>query len=204
MTDNNKNNNTRLRLTLKTGTPNTPITNKNIANKSSVQVTIKGRKKESTHTAQNSDQEITARFIAVAKSEQDSFLTETQFKTHEILKQNLKTQTAKTEPEQTIIEPQQNIQPETISIKPAEVWQENHNTKPEKPQENPSIKQEIVQPTISSTPPTIKEAEEKNNTTPQNQKNSINNFYQNNLDDFQIDAFDVRNKIKQSLQQSNK
>ena len=199
MTDNNKNNNTRLRLTLKTGTPNTPITNKNIANKSSVQVTIKGRKKESTHTTQNSDQEITARFIAVAKSEQDSFLTETQFKTHEILKQNLKTQPTKTESEQTIIEPKKNIEPETISIKPAETWQENHNTKPEKPQENQPIKQEIVQPIISSTPPTI--AEEK--TTPQNQKNSINNFYQNNLDDFQIDAFDVRNKIKQSLQQSN-
>ena len=95
MTDNNKNNNTRLRLTLKTGTQNTPITNKNIANKSSVQVTIKGRKKEATHTTQNSDKEITARFIAVAKSEQDSFLTETQYKTHEILKQNLKTQPTK-------------------------------------------------------------------------------------------------------------
>ncbi len=203
MTDNNKNNNTRLRLTLKTGTQNTPITNKNIANKSSVQVTIKGRKKESTHTTQNSDKEITARFIAVAKSEQDSFLTETQYKTHEILKQNLKTQTTKTELEKTTIEPQQNIQPKKISIKPAEFWQENHNTKPEKTQENQSIKQEIVKPIISSTQPATKEAEEKTNPTPQNQKNSINNFYQNNLDDFQIDAFDVRNKIKQSLQQSN-
>ena len=203
MTDNNKNNNTRLRLTLKTGTQNTPITNKNIANKSSVQVTIKGRKKESTHTTQNSDKEITARFIAVAKSEQDSFLTETQYKTHEILKQNLKTQPTKTELEKTTIEPQQNIQPKKISIKPAEFWQENHNTKPEKTQENQSIKQEIVKPIISSTQPATKEAEEKTNPTPQNQKNSINNFYQNNLDDFQIDAFDVRNKIKQSLQQSN-
>ena len=203
MTDNNKNNNTRLRLTLKTGTQNTPITNKNIANKSSVQVTIKGRKKEATHTTQNSDKEITARFIAVAKSEQDSFLTETQYKTHEILKQNLKTQPTKTELEKTTIEPQQNIQPEKISIKPAEFWQENHNTKPEKTQENQSIKQEIVKPIISSTQPATKEAEEKTNPTPQNQKNSINNFYQNNLEDFQIDAFDVRNKIKQSLQQSN-
>ena len=71
MTDNNKNNNTRLRLTLKNSPTNLPIANKNTAHKNSVQVTIKGRKKESQEIVNNSSKEIEARFLAIAKSQQN-------------------------------------------------------------------------------------------------------------------------------------
>jgi translation initiation factor IF-2 len=222
MTDNDKNNNTRLRLTLKNSPTNISVANKNIASKNSVQVTIKGRKKESIDAIQNSSKEIEARFIAVAKSQQDAILTENELKTHEILKQSLKKQQPQIEQvldtNQIINDLKKDVSSfETIkkdlpSFYAKEDLHENTNINYPNQLVKSVVESKNIPTTIADINSDINvknnklntsKTEENNKNQKQNKENLVNSFYQQNLDDFQIDAFDVRNKIKQSLQQSN-
>lgn len=203
MTDNNKNNNTRLRLTLKNSPTNLPIANKNTAHKNSVQVTIKGRKKESQEIVNNSSKEIEARFLAIAKSQQNDTLEEDKLTTQEIIKKSIKKQSFdKVESVKTSLElddsaSKQNIQPNFLQDSPKNPLSIsldsnniNQHNQEQKTTSDHHIKKNIQQD-LTQKP---QEAQ---------QNNLINDFYKHSLDDFQIDAFDVRNKIKQSLQQSN-
>ena len=207
MTDNNKNNNTRLRLTLKNSPANIPIANKNTVHKNSVQVTIKGRKKESQDVVNNSNKEIEAKFLAFAKNQQNDILEEEQLTTHEIIKKSIikqslnKLESSKTEPEIDNSAPKQNIQPNILPDSPKNplsISLDSNNMK-QGNQEQKTTTDHHIQTNISQDLSSKQPEVQKNH----QQNNLINDFYKHNLDDFQIDAFDVRNKIKQSLQQSN-
>jgi translation initiation factor IF-2 len=211
MTDNNKNNNTRLRLTLNknslTDSKQAELkqASKNNISNNSVQVTIKGsRKKESqTPQANYSINEIEARFLAAVNSKQNDTLEEDQLTTQEIIKKSIKKQSfnkvesVKIEPEIDNSLPKQNIQsnfsqpplqnPLTVSL-------DLNNTKQHNPEQKTTSDHHLKKNTQQDLSQKAQE-DQKNNL--------INDFYKHNLDDFQIDAFDVRNKIKQSLQQSN-
>ena len=210
MTDNNKNN-TRLTLTLKNSPANIPVANKNTVNKNSVQVTIKGRKKESQELVNNSSQEIEARFLAIAKSQQNDILESEQLTTHEILKKTIKKQSLdnqqsiKAEQKTDNFALKKDLQPNILQELPKNPLSKSldlNDAKPQK-QEPKNLLNENnklnIQPEISKKP----QEAQKNHQQNQQKNDLINDFYKHSLDDFQIDAFDVRNKIKQSLQQSN-
>ncbi len=167
MTDKDKQSPTRLKLTLKlpssSGSGN--ITQKNTENKkvsnSSVQVTIKGRKKEPKAESYESDnlskKELQERFRAVS----ESHTSDDEIKTHEILSK-INKETAK----QSKPKPVKKVE-EPIEEKPAEkiVEQKNEELLPEKPVE--VVKERESDPSYDS------------------------------------DIFDVRNKIKQSIEITN-
>ena len=211
MTDNNNKNNTRLTLTLKNSLANIPVANKNTVNKNSVQVTIKGRKKESQELVNNSSQEIEARFLAIAKSQQNDILESEQLTTHEILKKTIKKQSldnqqsVKAEQKTDNFAFKKDLQPNILQELPNNPLSKSldlNDAKPQK-QESKNLLNEDnklnIQPEISKKP----QEAQKNHQQNQQQNDLINDFYKHSLDDFQIDAFDVRNKIKQSLQQLN-
>ena len=211
MTDNNNKNNTRLTLTLKNSLANIPVANKNTVNKNSVQVTIKGRKKESQELVNNSGQEIEARFLAIAKSQQNDVLESEQLTTHEILKKTIKKQSldnqqsVKAEQKTDNFALKKDLQPNILQELPKNPLSKSldlNDAKPQK-QESKNLLNENnklnIQPEISKKP----QEAQKNHQQNQQQNDLINDFYKHSLDDFQIDAFDVRNKIKQSLQQLN-
>ena len=211
MTDNNNKNNTRLTLTLKNSPANIPVANKNTVNKNSVQVTIKGRKKESQELVNNSSQEIEARFLAIAKSQQNDILESEQLTTHEILKKTIKKQSLdnqqsiKAEQKTDNFALKKDLQPNILQELPKNPLSKSldlNDAKPQK-QESKNLLNEDnklnIQPEISKKP----QEAQKNHQQNQQKNDLINDFYKHSLDDFQIDAFDVRNKIKQSLQQLN-
>ena len=173
MTDSNNQNTTRQKLTLKLPSQSTkqtiaptpkPAENKKI-NSSSVQVTIKGRKKEVRNDDSSSGlnrSELEARIKAISGSSDDTV----EIKTHEILSKINKTVKAPKE-----------------EVKKHEKVEEVSRTEKDRPQKQTAhpvvVKEEVI---IQEKKPVKEEPDPSYNT----------------------DSFDVRSKIKQSLEVTNR
>ena len=189
MTDNSKNK-TRSKLTLKlpSSVSTANLTAKSGVDKklknSSIQVTIKGRKKDLSKERENNDlnkREIEQRFKAISESQQNS---DQEIKTSDILKKAAQKEVV--EPE--IIE-ERAPTPEEVKEKPAKKTIKKAVTETKK---EPAVKAAPA-PTEVSEEKTIK----KSKTTLEKAKPVENKSYS-------TDEFDVRNKIRQSVEIANR
>jgi len=166
----------------------------------SVQVTIKGRKSPKIHENSSSDlnkKELEARIKAISKSNQTAF--DSEIKTHEIFRKlNL---------EKSISEKSKNGE---------QNFQENRNHKLENSNKNINdtniLNQELTKKFSDDNiikdnlqhKDHVTKTSENHNILSNNSQNSIeNNDSKPKIIDIAVDSFDVRNKIKQSLQLDN-
>jgi translation initiation factor IF-2 len=211
MTD-NKTSNNRSKLTLKlpssVSSPeiNFKNQNKDKKNSSAVHVTIKGRKKDNTSSAESGNglnkKELEARMKAISSSNNQ----DEEIKTHEILNKKIKDQNP--DDNNNINKDQK---PKTLSIKKTHeaksdqidhleiTPKKNSKTKTDKLSNSPQEENKIKSPEIilnqKVTIPQTSPDKELPNQVIENKSNPN--------EEYNLDNFDVRNKIKQSLAISN-